>query len=121
MCRVGSVGRAVTRISLRSVVAIPSNARSFATQDTVTHTGQVWDEKDYRNARFTDRNKEVNMNFSINLVAEEPPIEVKGRSVHCDGGGGALGHPKVYINLDPEGPHSCGYCGLRYIKAKDTH
>jgi len=26
------------------------------------------------------------MNFSINLVAEEPPIEIKARSVHCDGG-----------------------------------
>ena len=29
---------------------------------------------------------QVNENFSIKLVAEEPPIEVKGRSVHCDGG-----------------------------------
>lgn len=38
MCR---VGRGITRISLRSVVVIPSNARPFATQDTVTHTGQV--------------------------------------------------------------------------------
>lgn len=24
-------------------------------------------------------------------------------------GGGALGHPKVYINLDKEGPKSCHY------------
>ena len=34
--------------------------------------------------------------------------------VSCDGGGGPLGHPKVYINLDKPGPQSCPYCGLRY-------
>ena len=34
--------------------------------------------------------------------------------VSCDGGGGALGHPKVFINLDPSGPQSCIYCGLRF-------
>ncbi|EDO45934.1 predicted protein, partial [Nematostella vectensis] len=93
--------------------------RCMATPDTVTHTGQVWDDADYRNVRFTNREKEVNPNFSINLVAEEPPIKIKGRSVNCDGGGGALGHPKVFINLDPEGPHTCGYCGLRFIR--DDH
>ncbi|XP_031560505.1 NADH dehydrogenase [ubiquinone] iron-sulfur protein 6, mitochondrial-like [Actinia tenebrosa] len=113
--------RLVTRTSLRSVVVLQQNFKNYATQDTVTHTGQAWDSKDYRNKRFTDRNKEVNMNFGINLVAEEPPIEVKGRSVYCDGGGGPLGHPKVYINLDQDGPHPCGYCGLRFIKAKDSH
>ena len=34
--------------------------------------------------------------------------------VGCDGGGGALGHPKVYINLDDGEPHGCIYCGLRF-------
>lgn len=41
----------------------------------------------------------VNKNFAIKLVAEEPVAEVGVRVVSCDGGGGALGHPKVYINL----------------------
>lgn len=41
----------------------------------------------------------VNKNFAINLVAEEPVTDVESRVVSCDGGGGALGHPKVYINL----------------------
>uniref|UniRef100_W5MQW0 Zinc finger CHCC-type domain-containing protein n=1 Tax=Lepisosteus oculatus TaxID=7918 RepID=W5MQW0_LEPOC len=41
----------------------------------------------------------VNENFAINLVAEEPVKEVESRVVSCDGGGGALGHPRVYINL----------------------
>eukprot|EP00057_Strongylocentrotus_purpuratus_P013805 XP_011668279.1 PREDICTED: NADH dehydrogenase [ubiquinone] iron-sulfur protein 6, mitochondrial [Strongylocentrotus purpuratus] len=78
---------------------------------------QVYDEGDYRKVRFVDREKEVNEQFAIDLVHEEPPIEINGRSVHCDGGGGPLGHPKVYINLDPSGPHPCGYCGLRYVAA----
>ena len=32
----------------------------------------------------------------------------------CDGGGGALGHPKIFINLDTGKPESCNYCGLRF-------
>lgn len=41
----------------------------------------------------------VNKNFAIKLVAEETVTDVEARVVSCDGGGGALGHPKVYINL----------------------
>lgn len=42
---------------------------------------------------------QVNKNFAIKLVAEEPVSGIEARVVSCDGGGGALGHPKVYINL----------------------
>lgn len=41
----------------------------------------------------------MNPNFAINLIAEVPPKPCKERVVYCDGGGGPLGHPKVYINL----------------------
>lgn len=41
----------------------------------------------------------MNKNFAIKLVAEEPVTDTENRIVSCDGGGGALGHPKVYINL----------------------
>ena len=51
---------------------------------------------------------------AIDLIAEIPPIASETRIVSCDGGGGALGHPKVFINLDKPGNHSCGYCGLRF-------
>ncbi|XP_019637811.1 PREDICTED: NADH dehydrogenase [ubiquinone] iron-sulfur protein 6, mitochondrial-like [Branchiostoma belcheri] len=84
--------------------------------ERVTHTGQVYEENDYRKVRFIDAKKEVNPHFAIDLVDEEPPIEVASSIACCDGGGGALGHPKVYINLDQEGPHPCGYCGLRFVK-----
>lgn len=42
---------------------------------------------------------QVNENFAIDLIAEQPVSEVESRVIACDGGGGALGHPKVYINL----------------------
>ena len=41
----------------------------------------------------------MNKKFAIDLVDEEPPKEIHGRNTWCDGGGGPLGHPKVYINL----------------------
>ncbi len=47
----------------------------------------------------------------------EPPetIYVDERIVGCDGGGGALGHPSVYLNLEASGTVDCPYCGRRYI------
>ncbi|KAK1804916.1 hypothetical protein P4O66_019287 [Electrophorus voltai] len=83
--------------------------------EKVTHTGQVFDEHDVRRARFVGRQKEVNENFAIKLVAEEPVTHVEARVVSCNGGGGALGHPKVYINLDKETKvGTCGYCGQQF-------
>ncbi|KFM59692.1 NADH dehydrogenase [ubiquinone] iron-sulfur protein 6, mitochondrial, partial [Stegodyphus mimosarum] len=81
--------------------------------DKITHTGQKFDEEDKRMVRFLDREKQVNPHFAIDLINSIPPKPVKERVVWCDGGGGALGHPKVYINLD-QGPQACGYCGLRF-------
>ncbi|XP_031444978.1 NADH dehydrogenase [ubiquinone] iron-sulfur protein 6, mitochondrial [Phasianus colchicus] len=89
--------------------------RAAATGELVTHTGQVYDEKDYRRVRFVGRQKEVNKNFAIDLIAEQPVSEVESRIISCDGGGGALGHPKVYINLDKDTKTgTCGYCGLQF-------
>ena len=36
--------------------------------------------------------------------------------VACDGGEGALGHPRVYLSLSHEtGFVECGYCDRKYI------
>ncbi|THD19149.1 NADH dehydrogenase iron-sulfur protein 6 mitochondrial [Fasciola hepatica] len=86
-----------------------------------THTGQKFDPSDYQVARFTQSNKLVNPNFAEKLIAEVPPIPCKEHIVSCDGGESALGHPKVYINLDKPGPHTCGYCGLRYYYDDTNH
>ncbi|MDX2144104.1 MAG: zinc-finger domain-containing protein [Rhodospirillaceae bacterium] len=42
-------------------------------------------------------------------------IKVETTQVNCDGGGGALGHPRVYLHIKPEVGHiDCPYCGRRY-------
>lgn len=38
--------------------------------------------------------------------------------VACDGGGGALGHPKVWYSLD-KGEVTCGYCDRRFVAAPE--
>ena len=35
-------------------------------------------------------------------------------AVECDGGGGALGHPMVYLTLSESGRADCPYCGRRF-------
>jgi uncharacterized Zn-finger protein len=60
--------------------------------------------------------------------APQPPetIEVETKTVSCDGGGGALGHPRIYMNLSVDGRAECGYCDRLFIlkpglKLSDAH
>ena len=48
-------------------------------------------------------------------------FEVEEASIACDGGGGALGHPKVYLNLEKEGFVECPYCSRRYVLKAGAH
>lgn len=43
-------------------------------------------------------------------------IQVSTPQVVCDGGNGALGHPRVYLHIDPDQNDSvtCGYCSRTY-------
>ena len=47
----------------------------------------------------------------------EPPerIEVEETAIACDGGGGALGHPRVFLRIDGTGQVDCPYCGRRFV------
>lgn len=42
-------------------------------------------------------------------------IYVESPVVACNGGGGALGHPRVYLNLAAEGKVECPYCSRLFI------
>lgn len=42
-------------------------------------------------------------------------IPVEGHRVMCDGGGGALGHPKVWYELGEDGEVECLYCGRVFV------
>ena len=62
-----------------------------------------------------DKTKETNTKWAIDLIANVPPIIVEKNVVACDGGANpALGHPKVFINLDSHDPVGCIYCGQRF-------
>ena len=95
-----------------------SAAAVYCSSDKVTHTGQAFADDDYRKVRFIDRTKQVNDQFAIDLVAEEPIALVHDNHIWCNGGGLALGHPKVYINLDKPEIGVCGYCGKRFLESK---
>ena len=48
-----------------------------------------------------------------------PPeiIRVSVRRVACDGVGGALGHPRVYLEMGEADFVECGYCDRRFVLA----
>lgn len=49
-------------------------------------------------------------------IVPPPPetIEVTTHKVACEGIGGALGHPRVWIELK-DGVGECGYCDRRFV------
>lgn len=53
------------------------------------------------------------------MTIEAPETEVvTSWRVACDGGEGALGHPRVWLSLDREtGVVECGYCDKKFIHA----
>ncbi|GAB7351026.1 hypothetical protein MBLNU459_g1512t3 [Dothideomycetes sp. NU459] len=56
---------------------------------------------------------------AIDLIHQQPVRWVKGRAASCDGGGGPLGHPRIFINVDKPQICWCTYCGVPY--AKESH
>ena len=46
----------------------------------------------------------------------EPPeiVEADSEVVSCDGGG-VLGHPRVWLNMEGRGEVDCPYCDRRFV------
>ena len=54
-------------------------------------------------------------------TTDAPEVEeVTSSRISCDGGGGALGHPKVWLSIGPEGWVECPYCDKRFVLAGDA-
>lgn len=50
------------------------------------------------------------------MVIEAPEtIYVQSRYLSCDGGEGALGHPRVYLNMGEDSQVECPYCDRLFI------
>ncbi|HEX4183545.1 MAG TPA: zinc-finger domain-containing protein [Caulobacteraceae bacterium] len=44
-------------------------------------------------------------------------VIVRSRRIACDGVGGALGHPRVYLEMGEASFVECGYCDRRFVLA----
>ena len=42
-------------------------------------------------------------------------VEIDEMVTACNGSGGALGHPRVYLNLAPSGRVECPYCSRLFV------
>lgn len=40
--------------------------------------------------------------------------------VSCNGGGGALGHPQIWLNMGADNSVTCPYCSRQFIKQDDA-
>ena len=56
------------------------------------------------------------------VVDANPPevVVVRTRRVACDGVGGALGHPRVWLEMGEAGFVECPYCDRRFTLAKGS-
>lgn len=43
-------------------------------------------------------------------------VDPHADGVACDGGGGPLGHPKVWYTFDKNDSVECGYCDRLFVK-----
>lgn len=60
------------------------------------------------------------------MTIEAPEtVTVEKARVACDGSGGALGHPRVYLQIGEDGFVECPYCDRRFVlkpgAAVDAH
>ena len=49
------------------------------------------------------------------IIPPPEEIVVSVKRVACDGGGGALGHPLVYMDMGEDDHVECGYCDRRFV------
>ncbi len=52
-----------------------------------------------------------------NAVAPPEVIVVRSHRIACDGVGGALGHPRVWLEMGAEPFVECPYCDRRFVAA----
>lgn len=52
------------------------------------------------------------------MIAPPETMRVNSARVACDGSGdvpAALGHPRVWLEIDEKGYAECGYCDRRFV------
>jgi len=52
------------------------------------------------------------------MIPPPETIRISSRRIACDGSGdvpAALGHPRVWLEIDEKGWVDCGYCDRRFV------
>jgi uncharacterized Zn-finger protein len=59
---------------------------------------------------------------ALTSQAVPPPevLTVRSKRIACDGVGGALGHPRVYLEMGEASFVECPYCDRRFVLAAGT-
>ncbi len=56
-------------------------------------------------------------NTTLKAPAQGPDlVETPEDRVFCDGGRGALGHPRIWLDLGEAGSIVCPYCSRKFVK-----
>ena len=53
-------------------------------------------------------------------MGADETVYVNGKRVSCDGGGGALGHPRVFLEMGDKTEIECPYCSRHFVLAEDA-
>jgi NADH dehydrogenase (ubiquinone) Fe-S protein 6 len=94
--------RSLARLSaLKQVIHTEGTIQQAANRSVTWSAHQQDKSVAMNNVRFeqTDLASQPNPMAAIELISQVPVAQVDKRIVACNGGGGALGHPRVYINL----------------------
>jgi uncharacterized Zn-finger protein len=67
-----------------------------------------------RAARYHRRKLCQKLEKIMSIEAPETVVVTQSR-VACEGSGGALGHPRVYLEMGEAGFVECGYCDRRFV------
>ena len=59
------------------------------------------------------------MSEGTNAMEPAEIQEIETEVLSCDGGGGPLGHPRVFLNTEGRGQIDCPYCGRRFVLKGD--
>ncbi|KAH6998465.1 hypothetical protein BKA56DRAFT_567749 [Ilyonectria sp. MPI-CAGE-AT-0026] len=112
---------AVTKSTTETAPAAADETKSVEANQAPNRVG-VWSRSQKPRAvamtgpRFeqTDFSVQPRPQSAIELIHKQPVRWTHDRIVACDGGGGAGGHPRIFINTDKAEIASCNYCGIPY-------
>ena len=53
-------------------------------------------------------------------TSDRQTVITSQKRVSCEGSGGALGHPKIWLNIGPDGRVVCPYCSRQFVHDSQT-